>query len=278
MHAIQNDYFSKIDVSIDEIKRNFNDPILASNKIIEVLEEKVNELRKFLINYKFSSLEEEVHFFKEQKPHLIAKLIYYNSIVEIEANMPLIKKDKIDFIEMMLNEISLFTRRNKNFYQYYRSKATHNDFKYFSRYQSDKLSFYNTHSINYDIRFSTSHDYNVAQFISNEMIVSYLERKLEVINNPNHSNQNKVSSNLEWTGNRIDFIELIYALQAQKVINNGSLEMKEMALAFSQIFKVELEESIYRSYHSIKIRKSSRTKFLNTLSETLINRMEDEDL
>ena len=54
--------------------------------------EKTNELNKFIETYTFNSIEEEIHFFKEQKPQLISKLIFYNLTLEIEANMPLIKK------------------------------------------------------------------------------------------------------------------------------------------------------------------------------------------
>lgn len=277
MQAIQSEYFSNIDNTIDEIKRTFNDPIAATNKIVEVLEEKVNELQQFLITYKFNSVEEEIHFFKEQKPRLIAKLIYHNLILEIEANMPLIKKDKIDFIELMLNEISLFTQRNKIFYQYYRSNATHNDTKYFMRFRDGKLRYYETHIINYDIRFCTSHDYNVSQFMANEMIVAYLERKLDTLNNYNFPNQTETNSNLNWTGSRIDLIEIIYAFHTLRVINSGKTDIKELAAAFSQMFNLELQDYVYRDYYDIKNRKNSRIKFIDTLGEHLNKRLNEED-
>lgn len=277
MQAIQSEYFSNIDNTIDEIKRTFNDPIAATNKIVEVLEEKVNELQQFLITYKFNSVEEEIHFFKEQKPRLIAKLIYHNLILEIEANMPLIKKDKIDFIELMLNEISLFTQRNKIFYQYYRSNATHNDTKYFMRFRDGKLRYYETHIINYDIRFCTSHDYNVSQFMANEMIVAYLERKLDTLNNYNFPNQTETNSKLNWTGNRIDLIEIIYAFHTLRVINSGKTDIKELAAAFSQMFNLELQDYVYRDYYDIKNRKNSRIKFIDTLGEYLNKRLNEED-
>jgi hypothetical protein len=114
--------------------------------------------------------------------------------------------------------------------------------------------------------------------MAHELLVSFLEKKLHHLHSNSSSIVEETTSNLSWTGNRIDFIELLYALQTQKVINNGSLEMKEFATAFGKMFNIELEDSIYRSYHDIKNRKSSRTKFLNTLSETLNNRMEEEEI
>lgn len=276
MHAIHNEFFRQIDIVIDEIKRNSTDSISATKKIVEILGDKINELRESLSSYEFQSIEEEILFFKEQKPQLIAKLIYHNLILEIEANMPMIKKDKVEFIEMMLNEISLFSNRNKIFYQYYRSNATHYDEKYFTRFRDGKPKYYETHIVNYDIRFCTSHDYNVSQFMANEMIVTFLEDKLYYINN-NIPIATKTNTNLKWTGSRVDMVELIYALHAQKVFNHGNTDIKELANLFGQVFDINIEEGIYRSYLDIKARKTERTKFLNAMIENLTTKIKEEE-
>ncbi len=275
MHAIQNEFFRQIDIVIDEIKRNSIDSISATKKIVEILGDKINELRESLSSHEFQSIADEIHFFKEQKPRLIAKLIYHNLILEIESNLPLIKKDKIEFIEMMLYEISLYTKRNKVFYEYYRSNATYNDEKYFTRFRNGKLNYYEAHILNFDIRFCTSHDYNVSQFMANEMIVAHLEEKLHYLNN-NIPSAVTTNTSLKWTGSRVDMVELIYALHAQKVFNHGNTDIKELANLFGQVFSINIEEGIYRSYLDIKARKTERTKFLNALIENLITKIKED--
>lgn len=278
MHATQLEFFREIDSAIEEIHKNKTDSIAATKKVVEFLGEKINELRQALSNHQFPTVAEEIAFFKEHKPRLMAQLIHHNLILEIEANMPLTKKEKIKFIEMMLNEISLFIQRNKLFYQYYRSGATHYDEKYFTRNHGNKLSYDQTHAINFDIRFCTSHDYNVAQFMANEMIVAYLEEKLEQIKN-NQPTKNKLQgSNLIWSGNKIDLVEVIYALYHQKVISNGTIEIKELSKAFEQFFNITIDDNIYRYYTDIKNRKGKRSKFIDVLSENLNTQLSKEDL
>lgn len=279
MHATQIEFFMQIDRTIEEINTNNENTINATKKVVEYLGEKINELRQALSNHHFHSVTDEIQFFKEQKPRLMAQLIHYNLILEIEANMPLTKKEKIKFFEMMLSEISLFIQRNKLFYQYYRSGSTHYDEKYFTRNRSKTLSYDQTHAINFDIRFCTSHDYNVAQFMANEMIVEHLENKLEQIkNNALVKNNQQALSKLSWSANKIDLVEVIYALYHQKVISNGTIEIKELSKAFEQFFNITIDDNIYRYYTDIKNRKGKRSKFIDVLSENLNTQLSKEDL
>lgn len=276
MRPYSNDYFKDLDVLFNEIKSNNNNPIIVSNKIIEVLNNEIYDLYIWLSNYNFPSPEEEIQFFKEQKPIIISKLIYYTKIVNIECNLPTAKEFKTKFLKKEIDKISQYSKDNSFFNQYYRSGSTHNDLKYFTRNRNKNFNYYECHIINYDISVSTSHDFNVAQILANDLIIFYLEDKLEYLNGNPRQNPNAIA--LNWTGSRIELIELLYALQTQKVINNGSIEMKEFATTFGQLFNIELEETIYRSYYDIKHRKSGRTKFLNALSETFNNRMENDEM
>ena len=71
-------------------------------------------------------------------------------------------------------------------------------------------------------------------------------------------------------------MELIYALHADGVFNNGTSELKEVATFFESAFDVDLGQ-FNRTFLEIRSRQSERTKFLNTLKEKLILRMDDAD-
>ena len=196
----------------------------------------------------------------------------------IESNLPIAKEFKIKYLKKEINKIYQYSKDNSFFNQYYRSGSTHNDTKYFTRYRDKNLNYYECHSINYDISVSTSHDFNVAQILANDQIIFYLEDKLEKLLTNSTQKSNQINSTLNWSGNRIDLIEVIYSLHTQKVINNGNTDIKELAICFGQVFNIDLEDCIYRSYLDIKNRKTARTKFLNTLSENFNNRMTEEEL
>lgn len=81
---------------------------------------------------------------------------------------------------------------------------------------------------------------------------------------------------LKWTASKTDLIELIYALQTSGAIEDGMEPMKVMASACEKIFNIKLG-NFYRTYLEIKERKNDRTKFLDKMKTTLINKMNTEE-
>lgn len=277
MHIYSNDFFNELDIKCNTLKNQFSDEIQSSILILELVKSKIKELHDWLIDYKFENIESEIQFFKVQKPKIISKLIFYSAIIEIESNAPSGNKTKSKYYNKELVKIIRSSKINNIFYQYYRSKASHNDSKYFTRNRDKNLRYYESHIINYDIRCSTSHDYYVAQIIANDSLIMHYENKINALS---FNNVNEFQNNLpklNWTGNKIDLTELIYALQAKRVINNGDTDIKELAIFFETIFNVQLEENIYRWYSDIKNRKLIRTKFIDSLSEILNQRLNQED-
>ena len=71
-------------------------------------------------------------------------------------------------------------------------------------------------------------------------------------------------------------IELIYALHSTDAINNGTADIKDIAYFVERIFRIDLG-NYYRAFLEIRMRKNGRTKFLDTLKEELIKRMDETD-
>lgn len=96
------------------------------------------------------------------------------------------------------------------------------------------------------------------------------------------STENKTAtpdSPLQWTGNAIDLVELIYGINEMGCINNGNMPLKQLAPLLYRIFGIESKDC-YRFYIDIKRRKSeSRTYFLDRMQEKLNAKMlRDEEL
>ena len=87
------------------------------------------------------------------------------------------------------------------------------------------------------------------------------------------------ASPLQWTGNAIDLVELIYGINEMGCINNGDMPLKQLAPLLYKIFGVEAKDC-YRFYIDIKRRKNeSRTYFLDRMQEKLNEKMlRDEEL
>ena len=112
-------------------------------------------------------------------------------------------------------------------------------------------------------------EYNLAELLAKEQIIKYLEIELDKFENPNENIKTQFQSELQWTGTNLDFIELIYGLHHNKVVNSGNKEVKEIAKTFCKAFNLDIEEQVYRYFIDIKRRKINKTRFLNSMAENL---------
>ncbi|KUG10698.1 MULTISPECIES: RteC domain-containing protein [Weeksellaceae] len=264
---------NELDNRINDLTYEPNNSLISYENAIILVLQKLEEIKKYIKKTGFKNEEDEIMFFKQLKPQLVSKLIYFNSIYKIETKRPrggdkTIKK----YLNVELSKIKRFFDANLEFYKYYRTNSTHLDHKFFLRGKHDiKLSL-DTYYFEADHNFTTSHDYKVAKIIANDLIQVYLEDQL------NNNNQRKIFENppLNWTGSKTSLIELIYSLQSQGSIDNGNADIKIIAKTFENMFNVNLGD-FYHSYLELKARKMNRTKFLDSLRDALIKRMDEQD-
>lgn len=127
----------------------------------------------------FSNLDEEIRFFKHQKPAIVAKLIYYNAVYKIEAKRPYGGKEVMEaYLNKELSKLKSFFDNNMAFYSYFRTDSTYLDHTYFVRGKNDSKLSLDTFYFETDHSFATSHDYKVAKIIANDLIEDYLEDQL----------------------------------------------------------------------------------------------------
>ena len=84
---------------------------------------------------------------------------------------------------------------------------------------------------------------------------------------------------LQWTGNTLDLVELIYGLSEMGCIDNGETPLKVLAPTLYEFFGLDTKEC-YRYYSAIKLRKNpSRTYFLDKMQAKLNEKIRrDEEL
>ncbi|MGG7036009.1 MAG: RteC domain-containing protein, partial [Flavobacterium sp.] len=227
----------------------------------------------------FKSDLEEIHFFKDIKPQFTSRLVYYNAVYNIETKKPnggnrILKK----YYNNELIKLKAFFDNELEFYKYYRSGSTYLDYKYFLRGKFDIKMSLDSYYFETDTDFSTSHDYKVAKILANDLIQLYLENQLIMIDNKDSSEKLQVNHKIKqtWTGSKVALIELLYALHSEKVFNNGTSDLKDIAEYFEKIFEIDLGQ-YHRAFLEIRMRKSDQTKFLNSLKEKLVKRMENTD-
>ena len=105
-----------------------------------------------------------------------------------------------------------------------------------------------------------------------ELLIKHLQNEIDKLS-LRVPNENIIVSNLTWTGSKVGLIELIYAMAEAKVINNGNIDIKEIASTFEKLFKIDLGD-FYRSFMEIRQRKRNNTKFLDLLRLNLKKRID----
>ena len=89
--------------------------------------------------------------------------------------------------------------------------------------------------------------------------------------------EKKNSQPLQWTGNAIDLVEIIYGIHEMGCINNGEIPLKQLAPILYSFFGVETKDC-YRFYTDIKRRKTiSHTHFLEQMQERLNERIRRDE-
>ncbi|MEY8781109.1 RteC domain-containing protein [Allomuricauda sp. XS_ASV26] len=241
----------------------------------------LQELRLILRNGEFKNGKDEIKFFKRQKPYIYGRLKFYSKLYQYVTHKPMgSKKSQRTFIDSQIEKLQNYYQRNIDFVQYYRENNTILDEYYFLRGKDNPALFSDTSHFYTDSEFSTSHDNVVAKIIAYDLLLVYYVGELNRLNNNNVNESLRrylQTNNLSWTANKIDLVELIYALHSSASINNGVIELREIAMACEKIFNIDLG-NYYHTFVELRSRKSNPTKYLDKLKELLLKRMSDSDL
>ena len=224
----------------------------------------LTSFRKEIVANGFNTEADEIHFFKYVKPRVSSYLTFFSVLAEIEEERMLAgTKGMNTCIDKKHRWFGHVMRENREFVAYYRSGFTNMDRIYFLRGQNlTVLSKHNTRQQD-DPDFNTSHDHVAATIMAFDLFQKHLIPKPDL-----QPTFGPPKPKVKWTANKLDLVELIYALQASGAINYGEADLKEICSALEQAFQVKVGD-LYRAFHDISNRKNEQIKFVNMLASRL---------
>jgi hypothetical protein len=248
-------------------------------KMISYLQEVLTSLKASVVKEGFESEWEEINFFRNVKPGILGKLIYYNKVYRIECACPLgsgkiyrnyfsnqIKELKQEFEEHIFNS---------EFYRYYRSGRNDRDQTFFRLGNINLYDGLNSFVFEIDHHFSTYYDYKVARIIANDLLQNYLHLKIDSIEDSNFKDE-EATKDIFWTSSKNALVELIYAMYASGAVSHGKVGIRKLSMIAQIVFSVSLGD-LHHAFHRMKTRAGSRTAFLDQLKISLEEYM-DKDL
>lgn len=272
-------YFNKLtgtlDKGITKISNSDQTEIQKCEECKLLVFEHYQELRKFVSSYRFKSEQEEIEYFRSLKPKLVAKLMYYYKKSKI-TKRNLLNDWKITrkYLQHELQQVEKFYTNHLDFISYYNSGQTSFDTALFLRKNLDPSTIPTYILLYDDFNHTTNGDHLVSKLMLNIKLHKFIQNELN--KQSDDENSKTIKSEFLWTAPKSALIEVIYALYYKGAINNGSTEIKQLVHGFESFFNVELGDP-YRHFMNIKQRKKSTATFLESLTDSLIRQMNEQD-
>ncbi len=264
-----------------QLNSEISDPSLLAEAVTQLIKSTIQQIDESIISDGFPSLKDEIHFFKIEKPKLMSMLFFHNCVYKLETFKP--KNGKKEIKEYLMNmkvELNLFSIVNQEFYKYHHTESTRFDQVYFVRGQFDIKNCITSMFLMVDERFCTYHCFLTAKILANMRFSAYVDNCMfKLKESPDLTIIEPIvgfaKHKLIWTGTKTDLIELIYALVAAKVFNNGEIETKKIVNAAEDCFHIDLGQHASTKI-DIKNRKTGKTKFVDCLKECLMQSFEED--
>lgn len=261
---------SEVESSISNVLNLGKGNILElAEKAAIILYEAVAKLKEIIRGYSFSDNEEEITFFKDIKPQLCSKLIFYKSLWRLESCRPSGQKDMIK--QYLLQEIEMiydFQQKHLFIYQYYITGATYFDSVFFLRGKCPQICRENFE----DDYFTTLCDLKFAELQANELLLDYLQNEINVLDNIKTL---PLSFNLKWVFPKRALVQLIYALYAKKCFGEKAT-IKDITDWIETTLDIDLKD-VYHTYKDFKERTLNPVNFLEELQEVLLKKIREDE-
>lgn len=237
----------------------------------QVLADAFQRLKEFISSYTFKDEAEEIEFFKETKPRLFYRLLYYRKVYNIEMNRPVGVDSQRVYLMDEIKAINRYNTKRSDFVRYYRSGLTHLDMLYYLRGRIDTALYLESFHYERDPMFSTNCDFKVARLKANELLIVYLNKELEILET-RCLEQSLPRVRITWVATKTELYEQIFAWDSRKVF--GDVPLTKLLDYVQTIFNIELDSNHSRTFSDMRIR-NNKTPFLDSLKEALTKRMQN---
>ncbi len=115
--------------------------VVKADQMISFLSDVLNEIKVEVLKKDFNTEQEEIYFFKEVKPQILGKILFYRNLIDIEILCPKINlKQQVKYYKTQISSISenfsdefyryiLLGRKDKDEFFFLRKNINHNEFR-----------------------------------------------------------------------------------------------------------------------------------------------------
>lgn len=273
MNKFTKELYSKMQSTIHEISNSgisgFDYYRTCYHETLEISK----KLKSYILNYRFSDQREEIKFFKDVKPKFQSKLMYFNELIQVEIQKPLISEKRMlaKYYRRSSAHYAALASRNQIFLHYIRSNYESGDHLLFSR-SNENFDFIHT-DLDLDEKYSTPASTELSKLISYQLVIEHLAEKVTELISVNEKDTG-FKHKLVWEGPKVGLIEFGYAIHALGAVKAPLAQIME-GLQF--LFNIDLGQ-FYRVFQDMRIRQDSRTLYLDEAIRAVNKKMDETDL
>ncbi|RYY52338.1 MAG: hypothetical protein EOO05_22035, partial [Chitinophagaceae bacterium] len=269
----------QLETELDEIAMQVSDPLSKLTTALKPVRASLKKLRGLVVDKPFSSVEQEIKFFKSIKPDFYKWQVYFSELYTIETGMPVSGAEaQLAWFEEELGYISRFFRQYSFQYQYYKLGATELDNLYFVR-GVESASLVMPQLPEPDPLFSTASDYLFSKIKAFELLRDWLVERISYLRkNPLLSYHSGLQSEeLRWTGDSINLAELAFGIHRTGQLNNGTATVGSIFRWMEEKFSINIGIPSKRLSEIRRRTSMSRTRFLDEMIEEVVRKLDKED-
>lgn len=269
----------QLETELEETAIQVSDPLTKLTATLKPIRQSLRKLRLYLDDHPFSSLEEEIHFFKNIKPEFYKWQIYFSELFTIESGLPLVDVEAQRlWFENELIYMERFFKQYSFQYQYYKLGATELDSLYFVRgVENTSLLMPNVSEL--DPVFSTASDYLFAKIKAFELLRDWLLERINYLKkNPLVSYQpGSEMEQMRWTGDSINLAELAFGIHRTGQLNNGTATVGSIFRWLEDKLQINIGIPSKRLSEIRRRTSISRTRYLDEMIDEVVRKMDKED-
>ena len=233
----------------------------------------VTDLNSVVSKHEFSSIEDEINFFKFIKPKLLMEQHYcYHRAQLLQQYVNLSKDARDEIVTAKLRRIDSYFQMHHDFCTYYELGRTHKDKEYFVRLSSRTTINLDYNLVDKDFNTTSEKGHAVGKMLSKKKLSSYLQKVLHLDPLHNMSHGLQIIGKLKFKGTPTELVELIYALKASDLLDDSIIRISEV---LNQVFDIPNLHT-YKIWQKIKERKINQTRLMTKMQQSLIKQITKE--
>lgn len=241
-------------------------------------------LKEHVLSDGFRDDEDEVYFFKYLKPRFYMLYIYEVELYNLISGVPVGTDEMVwNYYLSELSALKRFFSQHSFIYDYFAREEEGMDGSFFLRRNLNVLhpdvSASGFPGIS-DDGFTTNQDYNFSKFRALEKLRDFILGRIRLVYvkpEPGFPLELALGKKLNWTGEKVELVELAYGIFLSKSINGGKLEIADVVSWLEQSLNVDLGVP-YRKFISIGRRKNlSYTKYLDGMRIKIVDYISEKN-